>query len=217
MGRSAIELQSYIRDRTKNITKDCATFLFFKQKYNGTYHRREDILGGGNLLMAMGLFGALEYLSKIYYVLKTGYENIPNNRNSKPYPIGRPNEIKWERPLSELIRDCPIELGIRNLNAQRLKKFWQNWRNKLAHLLAQDHRWGGVASFDDSTLSFHGAETHIKNHFTSFTRNNGRWECDADKFRMDIEDIAEWICTQVTGHTGARARSTLNWLKRCWK
>ncbi len=215
MIKSAIDLQSYIRDRTKNITKDCRTLLFFKQEYNGEYHAHEDILGGGNLLIATGLFAALEYLSKIYYVLKVGYENIPNS--DKPAPTRRPHEIHLEKPLFELIGDYPINFGLQTLGRPRLKKFWHKWRNKLAHLLAQDPRWGAVEAFDDLGLNFQNTETYIENNFISFSRNNGRWICNADKFRMDIDEISEWTCNQMNNYSGERIRSTLNWLKRCWK
>lgn len=61
--------------------------------------------------MAIGLFSALEYLSKIYYVLKIGIQNIHKNDKYK-------NDIKWRKPIVINNKRLPCRIGI-NKNGRR--------------------------------------------------------------------------------------------------
>lgn len=205
------ELISFIKNRTQNITNDCRTFLWFKSVHNKEYKSINNLrIGGGNLLMAIGLFSSMEYLCKIYYVLKIGYENIPNSDKQK----GR-NDIKWQKPLNVLITDYPADFGIKSLSSDKIKLFWKNWRHKLAHLLAQDPLWGQVNAFDNRNENYNEAMENLKNTIP-FIQENGRWICNADRLAKEIDSISDWLIKETDKYDDNRIKNTFEWLKNNW-
>lgn len=201
-------LNSYICDRANNITNDCLTFLFYKCTYNQDYHLhgKSINLGGGNLTMGIGLFSVIEYLSKIYYVLKVGWFNIPADHK-------KGNDLKGNEAFWVLINDLPVDLGIKTLNKSEMNEFWKNWRHKLVHLLAQDSDWGTVKAYD-LPLCITEMEKKVSEN-QSFKKIDNVWHCNADKLRQDCQSITQWVSSQLDTYE-QNIQTTLEWLESQW-
>jgi hypothetical protein len=124
MSESKENLLSFIKDGVSNITNDCRSFVY--SKLNGDLDNVADA-GGGNLLSAMGLMAALEYLSKIYLIWDKGW---PTDRQF--IHQGRINALAAVEHFIQWSELSPIYSG-----ATSFGNIWSDYRNGLAHNLRQ--------------------------------------------------------------------------------
>lgn len=141
-----------IKSQVGWVIYDSLSFLFLKTKYNGAI---PTIFGGGNIMMANSAFSALNYLSKVNYILRTSEEDFTditpfittegenNSKNCYKELDGQAQKLlvskrKWQMNESvafeKLIHDldnCDITIG---LDLDDAKSEWTNFRNYLTHM-----------------------------------------------------------------------------------
>lgn len=202
-----VELKEYI-SRVKDITNDCRTFLWARLEHYEEVKDKDLEIGGGNILIANGLFSCLSYLSKIYVQLA----NIATRS-------GRYNEIDETDAFQKLIFACPEKLGLDGLGVEDIKEVWRKWRNKLAHVLVQ--REGTAVTYDvrvDESLKGQYIEFRKKIELgqegKSFTKHQeiDWWYCRVDILAVEIDEILSWITNQCDVYPN-QIKSTLEWVK----
>lgn len=150
--------KDFIIDKLKNaslIIRDAHSFLFlnFEQKNKIDEHK----LGLGSFSTAISLFALINFVSKVYLILNKGNEKIINQSDINEYKrlekILKENKEEWKNikkyfkkprigDINEtdafifLIENCPIDFGIDKMNKEQIREVWQNYRNKLTHLIS---------------------------------------------------------------------------------
>ena len=150
--------KDFIIDKLKNaslIIRDAHSFLFlnFEQKNKID----EFNLGLGSFSTAISLFALINFLSKVYFILNKGTEKIVNQSDIDEYKrlekILKENKEEWKNikkyfrkprigDINEtdafvfLIENSPIDFGIEKTNKEQICEIWQNYRNKLTHLIS---------------------------------------------------------------------------------
>lgn len=139
--------------------------LIIKDNYSYIYlnsERNEEImthnLGNGLFAGAISLFALLNFLSKIYIILKSGDEKIVKQVDVEEYEklkvlvkdktVGdwksvkkyfkkpRIGEINEADAFVELVRDTTIDLGLDKGNPKEIREMWNLFRNKLTHMIS---------------------------------------------------------------------------------
>ena len=150
--------KDFIIDKLNNaslIIRDTHSFLFlnFEQKNKID----EFNLGLGSFSTAISLFALINFLSKVYFILNKGTEKIVNQSDIDEYKrlekILKENKEEWKNikkyfrkprigDINEtdafvfLIENSPIDFGIEKTNKEQICEVWQNYRNKLTHLIS---------------------------------------------------------------------------------
>ncbi len=150
--------KDFIIDKLKNaslIIRDAHSFLFlnFEQKNKIDEHT----LGLGSFSTAISLFALINLISKIYLILNKGNEKIVTSSEIDEYEklkeVIQNNTTEWKNikkyfrkprigDINEtdafifLIENCPIDFGIDKTNKEQICEVWQNYRNKLTHLIS---------------------------------------------------------------------------------
>lgn len=114
-------------------------------------------LGLGSFSTAISLFALINFLSKVYFILNKGSEKIVNPSDIDEYKrlekILKENKEEWKNikkyfkkprigEINEteafifLIENSPIDFGIDKTNKEQIREVWQNYRNKLTHLIS---------------------------------------------------------------------------------
>lgn len=117
------ELISMLRDRIKRITDDANTFTFVKTTTPNALNNYDLNLGGGNFLVALGLFTCLGFLAKTY-VLLTNQAVLNSSK-----------DINETDAVWKLIKNLPnhIDLGLPK-EKEFVEAHWKQVRNSLAHM-----------------------------------------------------------------------------------
>jgi hypothetical protein len=151
-----------------------------REKYN---------LGSGAFSSAISLFAVLNYLSKMYSILKYGHKYTVNQsdidlfeqckqklkeadlwnqtkRFIKKPQLGEMNETE---AFTRLICDCDINFGFDKSKKEEIKKIWSNFRNKLTHttMLAGDANAGQMLIIQKIELSREGRYSENLNFLKS--------------------------------------------------
>lgn len=132
---------------------DTNSFIFLRSEGLNLFKKYS--LGGGNLLMVIGQFAVLNFLSKVYAVASRGekaykteedvrkyleiIENLKQNNSEvlsklKKY-CKKPNlgEVNETMSFIELVKDYPENIGIPR-EETIIKKVWEDFRNKISHI-----------------------------------------------------------------------------------
>lgn len=150
--------KDFIIDKLRNaslIIRDAHSFLFlnFEQKNKINEHN----LGLGSFSTLISLFALINFVSKIYFILNEGNKKVVNQSVIDEYErlkkIIQDNTTEWKNikkyfkkprigDINEtdafifLIKNCPIDFGIDKTNEKQICEVWQNYRNKLTHLIS---------------------------------------------------------------------------------
>lgn len=203
------KLVDYI-NRSFDIIADTNTYIWIRAVQPQILQENKE-LGGGNLLMALGLSAVLNYLAKIYILLKEeggitaeeikqAKQWLKDNQYEKlafkdAIEIKRVGQINETEAFKKLLADCPgANLG---LTAEELLGVWRNVRNKLTHTATPgkdyqvDARWGGV--------TYQNAKADAFNfNMVFYTDGFGRMHCNVDVLNIRVEKIKEWLIEQIT-------------------
>jgi hypothetical protein len=153
------ENKLFIKEALNNATlilKDNDSFLYLicerltdVKKYN---------LGNGTFVSAIALFALINFISKIFVILKNGDSVIVTEKNieeftrlktiveeknrddwgniKKYFKKPRIGDINETEAFVELISNCPLDFGIDKTNKEVIKYIWRLFRNKLTHLIS---------------------------------------------------------------------------------
>ena len=153
------KLKTRIREILKNanlIIKDNYSYIYLNSERNRDIKTYD--LGKGTFTSAISLFALLNFISKLYIILKKDNKKIIQQKHIDEFEelkalIKERNNTDWKRikkyfkkprigeinetdAFVELIVDTPVELGFNKNNPQEIRKMWSLFRNKLTHLIA---------------------------------------------------------------------------------
>lgn len=193
---------------TNMMVADAYTFL--KIRVERKSYIGED-LGGGNFLIALGLFSALGYLAKIY-VLLTGKYALPDiegitkakehlnavvDSNLKEYfMIKRPDQINERDAFSKLLSDpdCPHNLGA---SKEAYSNIYHDVRDHLAHRLKPNFGYTMVAMQTDEghEIEFGKIKQAIESSNNKVMDESGNLYVDF--LGRDIKRISSWLIKKI--------------------
>jgi hypothetical protein len=198
------DLKDEIKGRVQFFSNDCSTFWRVRLQQNKWFHRWK--LGGGNFVIALATFSALNFLAKVYaFVFKP---KAFHRTKSGEWRINETDAFNWM--IDALLKDG-IDLGIPLNEATAI---WNHFRNKLAHI-AKPGSFVGVYDFKKS-VSSSAAEKAVRTGKPSFFKHsNGHWMCNADRLSLDILRVADWVCEKVDACTDQGALQQLSdWMSQ---
>jgi len=236
MQNPAEQLKEIIGQRASFIGGDCNTFIMAKSQKENFIH--DWGTGGGNFLMAVGLFAVINFLSKVFshlveptaFISEAGRQTVIDAkrtlRQSHPelreviarWPTPRVGDVNEIRAFINLVTGLPseIDLGISTQDNISAEEIWRTFRNFLTHMA-----WPGSPV---STITFinqpeiHNIEQILQaidnSGLKAFYREDNIIKCNSDKLTIDAHKIAEWLCRQINGNrfTEENITSTLAWV-----
>ncbi len=114
-----------ILDRIAGVQNDLKAFIYIR-KHNLQHKGTSDNIGGGNIVVALSLFTALNFLGKTYYCVKR-----PDKFNPDGSAI---NETETFVHFMKFIQSSGLDLGLSG-NGEILELVWSGFRDYLAHRL----------------------------------------------------------------------------------
>jgi len=174
---------------------DCSTFIFVRENL---FPHIKLPLGGGNVLMALGLFVALEVLSKLNWVLMTGKLPLGPRENPMQDNPGTPKHCFWQFISQYNAKHPDNLLGITDSN--QAEKIWDGFRNKLAHILLSK---GFPITHDGHK---------VKNIF--FTEDTQTWHCCVDCLTREITNIGDYLLYKIGSDENMRIHEAYQWLQK---
>lgn len=216
-------------NRAKYLVYDSNTFL--KVRVERPFYIGDEI-GGGNLLIALGLFSAINYLAKIY-VLLNGQWTPPTpkdieeareqfkrvDRKFREYLIftKRRDSVNETLAFTKLLLDqnCPQNLGI---DQSEYSNVYHDIRNHLTHRIAPNRGHtmmtfqsdeGDRTPYGDIKISIKNSNRHV------FQKNGNVLICYVDILGRDVEKIADWLIKDVADDkfTKEGIDLTFDWLE----
>lgn len=206
------KLVDYI-NRSQAIIADTNTYIWLRS-VNPKILNDIPELGGGNLLMALGLFAVINYLGKIYTILKGGIpvtkdqadaanqwlkdKNIKDSGFEKIIETKRFGQLNETEAFKTLLNDCPgLNLG---LSPEELKGVWHNIRNKLTHVVSPGKDYQINARLGGGTYEKAKKEAFNFNR-VFYIDGSVRVHCNVDVLGIKVEKIKEWIIEQLNSNT----------------
>lgn len=138
------------------IIKDNHSFIYLMSERSSDMQKYN--LGRGSFVTAISLFSLLNFISKIFTILKHGDDVLVTEKDIEEYEklkiaIKSNPQLKWSQvkkyfikprlgDINELdafvlmIELCPIDFGIDKTNKEQIKEIWRNYRNKLTHIIS---------------------------------------------------------------------------------
>lgn len=194
-GKMAADVKNEIMERVRLFSGDCCTFWRVRLQQNKWFHHWK--LGGGNFIMALAMFSALNFLAKVHLGVSRSNPSKGKTTDSDAF--------KW---LIKALHEDGLDLGIPDNEAGAV---WHNFRDKLTHVAKP----GSFVGVYDRKKSFSpsAAEKMVRTEKPSFYKNNGRWMCNADRLSVDVIKVAEWVCEKVDVCPNQSSLQTLSdWL-----
>lgn len=202
------QLIYHIQSRVNMIVADANTFIWLRHDCPEDLEKNTNI-GGGNLLMILGLFSALNFLAKIYKILCEGSFCIVNKEEIKKLNnfIKKYSEIKKiiqpkvigqvrdeESAFVRLIKDSGSNFG---LNDEALRYNWKSFRNSLVH--------SAIIYPGDSAVAFLTPDKNFKQFLNYlkkrkrpvFARNQHGSRCYPDILNIEVEYIRDWLIKEI--------------------
>lgn len=232
------DLKAEIRERILFITSDCDTFINAKRQTPSLIDSWRS--GGGNFLMASGLFALLNFLSKVYrqliepeaFVDEACRDRVRQIRREvkAAFPgqkdlhgvvdrylrarIGDTDELRSFVMFVDALKADGIDLGIPEPSMPSAERVWRTFRNPLAHMA-----WtagGTIAAYgaiEGKTLL--EARAVIKSGPPAFFQKDmGAWVCNSDKLNVDVEAIDRWLAGRIDNTSADRVQGALNWIRK---
>ena len=173
-----------ILDRIAGVQNDLKAFIYIR-KHNLQHEGTPDNIGGGNIVVALSLFTALNFLGKTYYCVKRP-DKFNDDGSVK-------NETETFVHFMKFIQRSGLDLGLSG-NGEILELVWSGFRDYLAHRLTVEPG-KGVLTFEFKPG--HGgsiqdimaiAKTHkVFEH----DGNNRNWIVNGDSLLGNLQDITQ--------------------------
>lgn len=209
------------KNKLKNIIKsaslmlnDVDTFLLMRSEFIKNFEEFEIShgIGGGNFLSLIGQFAIINFLSKIYCILKKGESAFISQKQidewkelkdklkkkepgfweeiKKYYEKNKPRlgEMNESEAFVLFINDCPVKILA---NKKDTEKIWKYFRNKISHLALPK---GKVATTKFYKYSFLEAKESVKKSNEAAIKDN---ICDVDLLNYRIKEAIEWLENEI--------------------
>lgn len=206
-------LKSDVIDRVANFTNDTRTFLWMRYCHYNEIQDQSLRIGGGNFLIALANFSALDYLAKIYFGLKNNPSNWHKKRTKDPFNASE--------CFLFLIRSkhFPVRLGFEKLQDNEIKNLWDEWRNCLTHFLVQKENNSSISYIthpnegEDQYKKFIKQEPKTINPFSAKPPGNFGWDCYVDELSPIIDRIASFVASEVDKAEETNIRAVNDWIR----
>lgn len=202
---SGIKLEEIIKlepiiNNILNICNDCDIFTYLRE--DGYQIRVKEELGSGAILSALGLFSAIGLLSKIYKILSDGYPEIDNSLyeiiistlksadfNSKEIRSmvrkPRKSEINETDAFVKLVKEYPVDFGLKNLSQNELQELWDNYRNNLVHALYL----GNDSLIIETSIANNGSSVRTEDNYFQMHRYKKKGQNDSFTIISEKEEL----------------------------
>jgi hypothetical protein len=220
------QLIAHINSRANMIIFDANTFIWIRHNCSEDLKRNTNI-GGGNLLMILGLFSALNFLAKIYKILHKGNSCIVNKEEIKKLKdfIKKHSEVKKmiqpkivgqirdeESAFIKLIKDSESNFG---LNEEKLRYIWKCFRNYLVHS-ATIYPGASSITFTISNKNFKQFLDHLEERKRPvFARNQYGPRCYPDILNVEVKYIKNWLIKEIESNkfSDKNVEAAFNWIQ----
>jgi hypothetical protein len=231
MSRST--LKGEIRWRVEFVVNDCNTYIFMRKEKSDWYTTHQPPLGGGNFLMAHGLFAALNFMGKVYAHLKHReryFHTVQNIADVK-------DAIKKLKSVSILDAIAVVEPNF-NLKALLHSKAPTRWKEgvpgecinetnvfNLFYQAFQPEIDLGFPEGESNAVwsSFRNRLSHMAapnkviesggDPLTACRIVDGEWRVNVDRLTSDLILIWNWLARQIDQHSDEDdIRRTLHWI-----
>ena len=138
------------------IVKDNHSFIYLMSEHFSDIKKYS--LGQGSFATAISLFSLLNFIYKIFIILKKGNNALVTEDDITEYcelkeMIKSNPDIKWSKfkkyfkkprvgDINEtdafvlMIKSCPIDFGLDKSKKTQIESIWRNYRNKLTHIMS---------------------------------------------------------------------------------
>ncbi len=180
-------LNATITERINGAYNDLRAFIFIRIHY---YHKNEPYVGGGNMTMALTLFSALNYLSKIYYCIMS-----PEKFNIDVNGKITVNETHAFKKFARHLISQDILSGI-TMDDSALSLVWNGFRDHLAHkITVQNGKVVYTFEFEVSDMKNTNMDQvmlSLKKGNVFIANNEGRdWHVNVDVLLSILPEITE--------------------------
>lgn len=210
---NTMEMQKHIdiiEDRIIGITNDLKVYIDLR-KDNRQHGKNKygDNLGGGNMVMAMGLFSSLGLLSKVYVaVASTERNEFDQYFNERRHAR---DEQKIFVEFVEFLEANGIELFPPDRKTKRAYRgVWERFRDFTAHLLVPDQGNSVMTCVWEEPQSKPVDEVlkdiKLNGALLAFQYENGSWFVNVDKLLALLPDITAQTTRFLSEHDKACAK-----------
>lgn len=173
-----------ILDRIAGVQNDLKAFIYIR-KHNLQHEATPDNIGGGNIVVALSLFTALNFLGKTYYCVKRPDKfNVDGSAK---------NETETFVHFMKFIQRSGIDLGLSG-NGEVLELVWSGFRDYLAHRLTVEPG-KAVLTFEFKPGNSGSIETimsRAKSHKVfEHDGSNRNWIVNGDSLLSYLPDITQ--------------------------
>lgn len=174
--------------------------------------RGQPEFGGGNFLMAQGLFATLNLLAKVYVLLVDKEER------------GKCSDINETKAFHTLVSDLPTEIRL-GLEGPDIDRAWQSFRNTPAHMgrpkeitLAYDVeiKPEDLPKVEETSKAAELVSKKIAALFSkedpSFSKKDGFLHCNVDLLARDLGKITQWLTEEIMKADQEHAEKCLDWI-----
>lgn len=217
---SKIILKGEIHWRVEFVVNDCRTYIFVRQDKDEWYSTHKPPMGGGNFLMAHGLFSALNFMGKIYAHLKhrEGYFYTQQNVDDVKSTV---RKLKSAEVL-KAIQEVDPTLNLKQLLASSAPTRWKPGRTgecidetsvfKIFYSAFRPEIDLGFPEDKSNEVwnSFRNRLSHMAaprkviesggDPPTAFRTENDEWRVNVDRLTEDLILIEEWLARQIDDH-----------------
>lgn len=208
-------LKQIIQERTSFIVGDCNTFIMARGQNPSALTSWNT--GGGNFLMAVGLFAVLNFLGKMYRHLTypeafTTAEDKQQVVNAKATLRTQHPEMsqilrKWQNPrvgeidetrtFINLVNALPATIDMGFSEDITPDQVWRTFRNYLTHMAWPN---SAISTFNFRTppITLSRALEAVENDVRKpFYIEYGVISCNSDKLSVALTQIANWLCAEI--------------------
>lgn len=210
MKKDVENFKSDIMQRVERYTNDVRTFLYFRYLNQEKFEDKSLRIGGGNFLIALANFCALDFLSKVFFGLNHPSDTWPKKNKKDPF--------RAKEAFIYLIRfpKFPVKFGFENLSNSQLETLWDEWRNCLSHFLGQKENNSAISYL---TTPGNGEKQYglfIKRipapnkPFQEKAEGSG-WDCYVDNLSLLVEDTAKYVSEFVENSKEINIKAVMKW------
>ena len=231
-------LKGEIAWRTAFVVNDCWTYRAVRQEKRDWYLAQRDTppaLGGGNFLMAHGLFAALNFRGKVFARLKFGEKYFYTEQNRKDVKDAV-KRLKSDQIRKAIESEAP-ELNLKQLLHNDAPTRWKEGRVgectdetsvfRIFYRAFQPEIDLGFPESESSVLwgGFRNRLSHMAapgkviesegdpQTLKAFRKVSDEWRVNVDRLTIDLISIEKWLARQIDEHPNEQdIKDTLFWV-----
>jgi hypothetical protein len=220
------ELLRIVDDRANMMIADTNTFIWLRHNHPDELRKNKEI-GGGNLLMALGLFSALNLMAKVHKILRKGKGCIVQKADVQEFrsivkkypelkgkiqPLAVGQVINEEDAFVKLIKDSNAKFG---LSDEGLRAAWQSFRNYLSHTATIRPGHSSV-TFQIKSRNFEQfieKENNRKRPVFGFNQHGLRFY--PDTLNIEVRYIRDWLLNKIKEEyfTNDKIEDAFDWVQ----